>query len=169
MDQLCNRNFSPYPSIKISRKLSLYVFYKIQHNYSTRKGAPACSMTSKSYDLDLKKIAKISTTSREQHKQAPYPRLKNSKRTSKCQVFSFTVHEKPKKMDRVARPDPLARVPGALKRGETFEIVNIFVAVEGGAFEKKQIFEKKSQCRKTERGDPLGFFNIHSVVKYQRN
>ena len=35
--------------------------------------------------------------------------------------------------------------------------------------EKKQIFETKvSQCRKTERGDPLGFFNIHSVAKHQK-
>ena len=30
--------------------------------------------------------------------------------------------------------------------------------------------EKISQCRKkTERGDPLGFFNIHSVAKHQKN
>ena len=27
---------------------------------------------------------------------------------------------------------------------------------------------KISQCRKTERGDPLGFFNIHSVAKHQK-
>ena len=40
-------------------------------------------------------------------------------------------------MDRVARRGPLARAPGALK-GDTSEIVDIFVAVEGGT----QIFEK---------------------------
>ena len=63
------------------------------------------------------------------NKPAPYPRLKNSKRTYKCQVFSFTVLEKRKfyenffeklhtqKMDRVARRGPLARAPGALKGG----------------------------------------------------
>ena len=28
---------------------------------------------------------------------------------------------------------------------------------------------KVSQCQKTERGDPLGFFNIHSVAKHQKN
>ena len=33
--------------------------------------------------------------------------------------------------------------------------------------EKKQIFEV-SQCRKTEKGDPLGFFNIHSVGEHQK-
>ena len=26
-----------------------------------------------------------------------------------------------------------------------------------------------SQCQKTERGDPLGFSNIHSVAKHQKN
>ena len=35
-------------------------------------------------------------TSRERPKSAPYPRLKNSKKTSKCQVFSFTVLENQK-------------------------------------------------------------------------
>ena len=32
-------------------------------------------------------------TSRDRPKSAPYPRLKNSQKTSKCQVFSFTVLE----------------------------------------------------------------------------
>ena len=32
------------------------------------------------------------------------------------------------------------------------------------------IFEKKSHnAGKTERGDPLGFFNIHSVAKLWKN
>ena len=70
-------------------------------------------------------------TSRDRPKLAPYPRLKNSKRTSKCQ-FTVLENRKTKKMDRVARRGPLARAPGALKRGETSKIVNIFVAVEGG-------------------------------------
>ena len=43
-------------------------------------------------------------------------------------------------MDRVARRGSLARAPGALK----------------------------SQCRKTERGDPLRFFNIHSIAKNEK-
>ena len=55
-------------------------------------------------------------TSRDRPKSVPYPRLKNSKRTSKRQ---FTVLEKSKnqKMDRVARRGLLARAPGALKGG----------------------------------------------------
>ena len=60
-------------------------------------------------------------------------------------------------MDRVARRGPLPRAPGALKGGFS-EIVNIFVAVEGGPFGEKNKFSKKvSQCRKTERG-PFGVF-----------
>ena len=45
-------------------------------------------------------------------------------------------------MDRVARRGPLARAPGALK---------------------------SHNAEKTERGDTLGFFNIHSVAKHQKN
>ena len=38
-----------------------------------------------------------------------------------------------------------------------------------GPLGEKKILEKKvSQCRKTGRGDPLGFFNIHSVAKHQK-
>ena len=38
----------------------------------------------------------------------------------------------------------------------------------GGPFAEKTNFRKKvSQCRKTKRGDPLGFFNIHFVAKHQ--
>ena len=40
-------------------------------------------------------IAKL--ISRERHKSAPYLRLKNGKRTSKCELYSFTVPENPKK------------------------------------------------------------------------
>ena len=62
-------------------------------------------------------------------------------------------------MDRVARRGPL--------KGGTSEIVNIFVAVEGGTIWRKKIEKKVSRCRKTEKGDPLVFFNIHSVAKHQ--
>ena len=33
---------------------------------------------------------------------------------------------------------------------------------------EEKFFLKVSQCRKTERGDPLRFFNIHSVAKHQK-
>ena len=81
-------------------------------------------------------------TSGNRPKSAPYPRLKNSKRTSKCQ---FTVLENRK----------------SKKNGPS-------VAVEGWPFGEKTNFRKVSQCRKTERGDPLGFLNTHSIAKYQK-
>ena len=61
-------------------------------------------------------------TSRDRPKSAPYPRLKNSKKTSKCQVLFYSTLKKKfrknyilKKMDQVARRGSLARAPGALK------------------------------------------------------
>ena len=62
----------------------------------------------------MNKIKKI--TSRDRPKSAPYPRLKNSKRTSRSQ-FTLLENRKGKKMNRVARRGPLARAPGALKGG----------------------------------------------------
>ena len=59
---------------------------------------------------------------------------------SKIENFSKKLHTQ--KMDRVARRGLLARAPGALK---------------------------SHNAEKTERGDPLGFFNIHSVAKHQKN
>ena len=77
---------------------------------------------------------------------------KNSKRTSKCQ-FTVLENRKTKKMDRVARRGPLARAPGALKGGHTSEIVNIFVAVEGGTLWRKK-FSKSHNAEKL-KGETL--------------
>ena len=67
-------------------------------------------------------------------------------------------------MDTVARRGPLA------KRGTLPKLSTLLSQLKGDPLEKKQIFEKKvSQCRKTERGDPLGLLNTQSVVKYHRN
>ena len=47
---------------------------------------------------------------------------------------------------------------------QNFQVLGI-----GTTFMKKK-FEKKSlNAEKTEREDPLGFFNIHSVAKLQKN
>ena len=67
-------------------------------------------------------------TSRERHKSAPYLKLKNSKKTTKCQVFSFTVLEK--QQPRIGAP------------GDSFEFFNIHSVAkhrknEEGPFEKK--------------------------------
>ena len=39
---------------------------------------------------------------------------------------------------------------------------------EGPFGEKKKLEKKVSQCRKTKRGDPLRFFNIHFVAKHEK-
>ena len=91
----------------------------------------------------MKRAPDCKKTSRDRPKSAPYPRLKNSKKTSKCQVFVYS------------------------SRNSKF-FRKIF-------FEKNYILKKwtewranVSQCRKTERGDPLRFFNIHSVAKHEK-
>ena len=61
-------------------------------------------------------------------------------------------------MNRVPRWSPLAQVPGTLKGGDTSEMVNIFVAVEGGPFGKKTNFQKKSHNAEKQKGGPFGVF-----------
>ena len=84
-------------------------------------------------------------TSRDRPKSAPYLRLKNSKRTSKCQVFFYSTRKSKKnyilKNGPIGAPGPASASPWRAK---------------------------VSQCRKTERADPLRVFNIHSVAKHQK-
>ena len=68
-------------------------------------------------------------TSRERPKSAPYPSLKNSKRTSKFPSI-----------------------------GELGLLL----------FLKKNLKKSLTTPKKTEREDPLGFFNVHSVAKLQK-
>ena len=84
------------------------------------------------------------TTSRDRPESAPYPKLKNSKKTSKCQVIFYST------------------------RKSKFFGKNFF---EKTTYSKKYYYPwraKVSQCRKTERVDPLRFFNIHSVAKHEK-
>ena len=110
----------------------------------------------------------ITGTSQDRPKSVPYPRLKNSKTTSKCQ---FTVLEnwKTKKMDRVARRGPLARASGALKGGHFRNCQHFCRSWRGNLLKKKQIFEKKSHNAEKLKGGPLRFLSTQSAVKYQRN
>ena len=88
-------------------------------------------------------------------------------------------------MDREARRGPLAQAPVALKRKKIRKKVSQCRKSERGTLwgfstsilsqnikklmRKKFIFGKKSHnAEKTERGDPLGFFNIYSVAKEQK-
>ena len=66
-------------------------------------------------------------TSREWPKPAPLLRLKNSKRTSKCQVLLSTVSEKPKSWTKLALPcDILLSI-----------LLQNIRKIEGGPFEDK--------------------------------
>ena len=80
-------------------------------------------------------------TSRDRPKSAPYPRLKNSKRTSKCQ-FTVLENRKSKKYE----------PSGALKGGHFRNCQHFCRSWRGDPLEEKQIFEKVSQCQKTEGG-----------------
>ena len=51
-----------------------------------------------------KKLKKKEITSRERPKSAPYLRLKNNKRTSKCQSILFYSTRKTQKLDRIVAP-----------------------------------------------------------------
>ena len=107
-------------------------------------------------------------TSRDRPKSAPYPRLKKSKRIAKCQ-FTVLENRKPKNNGPSGAPGHASASPWRAKRGDISEIVNIFVAVEGGTLWRKNIFDEKvSQCRKIVREDLLRFFNIHSGAKHQK-
>ena len=96
-------------------------------------------------------------TSRDWPKSAPYPRLKNCKRTFKCQ-FTVLENRKTKKMDRVARWDPLARASGALKGGHFRNCQHFCRSWRRDPLEKQQIFEKKSHHAEKLKGDPFRFF-----------
>ena len=83
-------------------------------------------------------------TSRVRHKSAPYLRLKNCKRSSKCQVFSFTVPEKLKSCTKLARR-------GTFSAFLKFILLQIIKKIEDGPFGEKNF--QKSTSKKT-KGDP---------------
>ena len=92
-------------------------------------------------------------TSRDRPKSAPYPRLKNSKKTSRCQVLFYSTRK------------------SKFFEKEFFEKKHTQKIGPGGApgpASASPWRAKVSQCRKTERGDPLWFFNIHSVAKHEK-
>ena len=129
------------------------------------------------------KLSKAKLTSRDRPKSAPYPRLKNSKKTSKCQVFFYstrkskifeefflkTIHTK--KMDRVARRGPASASPWRAnvsqgrkpERGGPFEVFqHPFCRKTWKNWRKKLfffIFGKKSHnAKKNWKEEPFGIF-----------
>ena len=82
-------------------------------------------------------------TNRERHKSAPYLRLKNSKSTSKCQLFYFTVPKKPKSW--------------TLGNFSTFLWQNI-KKIEGGSFGGKKFPKKSHSAGNNWKGGPFEIF-----------
>ena len=111
--------------------------------------------TTKYIFLNRKPLKK--QTGGDRPKSAAYPRLKNSKRTSKCQ-FTVLENRKTKKSRPSGASGPANASPWRAKRGDTSEIVNISVAVEGGPLAKKQICEKKSHNAEKQKAGTLRDF-----------
>ena len=67
-------------------------------------------------------------------------------------------------------PGPASASPWRANRGTLPKLSTFLLQLKEEPFGEKTNFRKKvSQCRKTERGEPLGFLNTQCVVKYQRN
>ena len=97
----------------------------------------------------------VKRTNRELQKSAPYLRLKNSKRTWKCQVFFYSTQKNPK--------------VGSNWRAGTLWEFPIFLSeniekIEGGPFEDIKNFRKVSQCRKNWKRGPFGIF-VHPFCR----
>ena len=106
----------------------------------------------------------IKWTSLDWQKSAPYLRLKNSKTTSKCLVFlqyeSWT---------KLVRPGPGSALNGVTLSDFLLSIEIKYHKIEDGTLWIKKIFREKSHnAEKTEREDPLWFFNIYAVAKHQK-
>ena len=66
-------------------------------------------------------------------------------------------------------PGPTSAIPWRAKRRIRPKLSTFLSQLKGGPFGEKTNFRKKiSQSRKTERGDSLGFSNIHSDAKQQK-
>ena len=83
-------------------------------------------------------LSRVSRTSRERHKSAPYLRLKNSKRTFNCQV-TFYSSPKTQKLDRA---DALKE--GTLSDFSTSILLQNIKQIEGEPFGDIKIFRKQN-------------------------
>ena len=116
-------------------------------------------------------------TRRERLKSAPYLRLKKRKRLFLKKNLKFFFRNfiefffsKNQKNGLSGAPGPASASPWRAKRGTLPKLSTFLLQLKEESFGEKTNFRKKvSQCRKTERGDPLGFLNTQCVVKYQRN
>ena len=133
------------------------------------------------YESAKKLVLGYPKTSRDRPKSAPYPRLKNSKKTSKCQVLFYSTRKSNifekfffEKITYSKKwTEWRAKVSQCRKteRGDPLRFFNIHSVAKHEKIEEKKNFhfrEKSHNAEKTERGDPLRFFNIHSVAKHEK-
>ena len=81
-------------------------------------------------------------TSWDRPKSAPYPRLKNSKRTSKCQ-FTVFENQKNQKNEPSGAPGPASASPYRAKRGTLPKLSTFLSQLKGGPFGEKTNFREK--------------------------
>ena len=87
----------------------------------------------------------------------PYPRLKNSKTTSKCQ-FTILENRKTKKHSPSGAPGPASASPG-LANGGNFGNRQYFChSLQGEHFGEKTNFQKKSRNAEKLKEGPFGIF-----------
>ena len=91
------------------------------------------------------------------NKSAPYPRLKNSKRTSNCQ-FTVLENRKSKKYEPSGAPGPASASPWRAKRGTLPKLSTFLSQLKGGPFGEKTNFRKKSHNAEKLKGGPFGIF-----------
>ena len=111
--------------------------------------------------------AGVVKTSRDWPKSAPYPRLKNSKKTSKCQVFSFTVLENRKFFEKNGPSGALKSHNAEKLKGRPFEVFQHPFCRKTWKNWRKQKFlfsEKISVPKKNWKGGSFGIFQ-HPVCR----
>ena len=138
----------------IRKKLRDSVRSCLRGNYDASQKIPSIY-----FEIFLQPIKQLGLygTSQDRPKSAPYPRLKNSKRTSKCQ-FTVLENRKTKKWTEW--------------RGKrrTFPILSTFLSqLKGGPFGEKTNFRKKvSQCRNKLKGGTLWSRPVWYVMRKNR-
>ena len=121
-------------------------------------------------------------TSRDRPKSAPYPRLKNSKKTFKCQVFFYRSRKSKifrnfflKKLHtkKIGPTGALTSHNAEKLKGRTLWGFSTSILSQSMKNWRKifLLFSGKNLTmpKKTEKRNTLGFSNIHSVAKHQKN
>ena len=119
-------------------------------------------------DLLTSETRKETKTSRDRPKSASYPKLKNCKKTSKCQGFSCTVLENQKFFEKITY---------SKKWTEWRAGVNIFVNIlstflshlKGDPLERKKFYEEKSHNAEKLKEGPFGVFQHPFCRKTSKN